>query len=978
MNDAVSAGLVPADEAAQMVKDQIADLPLLAALQVAQQRGYADEVKRVAQALRDQREAREQLRLAEAQATFDLAQAAAQDRLAELREELRLVGAVETVRLREIALLKARTEAEDMKLSGPMADAYVAKQLEVIDAQIELTARQAAFNQELAYTADLFAAIDDTALNAARGMSEAFGSVGRAMGDALTTLTGYHAAEERLLFERAAYIRAAGEDEAAVQRANRLYAIRSASLQVGAFGDMAVAAKGFFKEGTAGYQALETAEKAFRAVEFALSVRAIAQDAIETGAKIANSVARTAQFAVEAVVKAIKELPWPLNLVAGAATAGAIAALGVSIVSSLTGGGGKPPVPANEGRGTVFGDPEAQSQSIKRSIDALREVDMLTATYSREMLGSLRSIDSQIGGLANVLIRTGNVDANFDIAEGFKSDAFGKVLKGVVTGGGLFTNIPVIGDILGGIGNLLGSLFGSKKEVTASGLFAGPQTLGSILGGGFDASYFTDVKKTKKFFGIKTGISFSTQYQNASGELENEFTLILRGFAQAIGAAAAPLGAASDDVLAKLNGFVVDIGKIDTRNLSGAELQDRLSAIFGAAADRMASAAFPVIVQFQRAGEGAFETMVRVASSVETVTGLFQQLGRSVDGLDIGAQMALIDQFDGLEGFTSATQAYFDTFYTREEQAQARLSQFTSAFERMGIVLPDSLAGFRALVEAQDLTTAAGRETYAMLLQVAPAFADLRSALSGARSAADILAERQDLKRRLLELQGNTTALRALDLAKLDESNRALQEQIYAIEDAQEAARAAEQLRAAWSLVGDTIADEVRRIRGLVDGEQGGSFATLMGRFNAASAAARGGDMNAAKSLPGLSQALLRAAELAARTRQELDRVREQTASSLEATNAAIAALAEAGASDETVVAAAAAAQQAASAGGGESQTETLRLAMDDMRAELAALRTENNAGHAANASNTGKIARQLDDVTSQSGGDAVTVSFAA
>ena len=62
----------------------------------------------------------------------------------------------------------------------------------------------------------------------------------------------------------------------------------------------------------------------------------------------------------------------------------------------------------------------------------------------------------------------------------------------------------------------------------------------------------------------------------------------------------------------------------------------------------------------------------------------------------------------------------------------------------------------------------------------------------------------------------------------------------------------------------------------------------------------------------------------------------------------------------------------------GESQTETLRLVMDDMRAELAALRTENNAGHAANASNTGKIARQLDDVTSQSGGDAVSVSFAA
>ncbi|WP_157840564.1 hypothetical protein [Sphingomonas sp. Ant20] len=38
-------------------------------------------------------------------------------------------------------------------------------------------------------------------------------------------------------------------------------------------------------------------------------------------------------------------------------------------------------------------------------------------------------------------------------------------------------------------------------------------------------------------------------------------------------------------------------------------------------------------------------------------------------------------------------------------------------------------------------------------------------------------------------MKGDTATLRALDLAKLDVSNRALQQQIWAIQDAQEAAK---------------------------------------------------------------------------------------------------------------------------------------------------------------------------------------------
>jgi hypothetical protein len=112
-------------------------------------------------------------------------------------------------------------------------------------------------------------------------------------------------------------------------------------------------------------------------------------------------------------------------------------------------------------------------------------------------------------------------------------------------------------------------------------------------------------------------------------------------------------------------------------------------------------------------------------------------------------------------------------------------------------------------VEAQDLTTEAGRKNFAVLVQLSGTFAgitpvveDLAEASDQAtealRSAADILRERQGLERQLLQLQGDTAALRALDRAALDESNRALFDRITALQDSQAAeAAAAEATRTA-------------------------------------------------------------------------------------------------------------------------------------------------------------------------------------
>ncbi|CUI05287.1 hypothetical protein [Massilia antarctica] len=103
---------------------------------------------------------------------------------------------------------------------------------------------------------------------------------------------------------------------------------------------------------------------------------------------------------------------------------------------------------------------------------------------------------------------------------------------------------------------------------------------------------------------------------------------------------------------------------------------------------------------------------------------------------------------------------------------------------------------------------------------------------------------------------------------------------------AEEAERAAEQLRDAWKSVTEAIFDEVKRLRGLIDGASVNSVASAQSAFTIATAQARSGDMDAGKMLPALSQKLIELAEANATSMLDLQRVRAQTAASLTVTGA--------------------------------------------------------------------------------------------
>jgi hypothetical protein len=179
----------------------------------------------------------------------------------------------------------------------------------------------------------------------------------------------------------------------------------------------------------------------------------------------------------------------------------------------------------------------------------------------------------------------------------------------------------------------------------------------------------------------------------------------------------------------------------------------------------------------------------------------------------------------GLDACAQSTQFFYEQFYTEAERVANTTRQLTEVFASYGATLPKTREEFRKLAGA--LKDAGEFDLLAKLLALAPAFASVTAAVEEtAKSLEQIAAERESLQRRLYQLTGDTAALRAMELQIIDASNRALQQQIWSLEDAAAAqeqyARALENARSRFDAAASALSaarDAVEGIRGQATSE---------------------------------------------------------------------------------------------------------------------------------------------------------------
>jgi len=104
--------------------------------------------------------------------------------------------------------------------------------------------------------------------------------------------------------------------------------------------------------------------------------------------------------------------------------------------------------------------------------------------------------------------------------------------------------------------------------------------------------------------------------------------------------------------------------------------------------------------------------------------------------LSFDAAAALLAAGGGLEKLSANLGAYYENFYSEEEKRAQTIASINAATAGSGLdAATATRESFRAIVEAQDLTTESGRKTYASLIGVAGAFAGIVPAAEVAAAA---------------------------------------------------------------------------------------------------------------------------------------------------------------------------------------------------------------------------------------------------
>lgn len=157
-------------------------------------------------------------------------------------------------------------------------------------------------------------------------------------------------------------------------------------------------------------------------------------------------------------------------------------------------------------------------------------------------------------------------------------------------------------------------------------------------------------------------------------------------------------------------------------------------------ADGLARSLIPELDDFAKRGETAAQTVTRLHAEFSLMTHAMALLGKSAEesrqividmGLDLRSSLidTALEVFGTAEAMSGALIRFEEVFHTEAERTQRAMAAIGSVFDDLGESVPSSIDAYRALVESQDATTEAGMRTYATLLKLAPAFADVRDSI---------------------------------------------------------------------------------------------------------------------------------------------------------------------------------------------------------------------------------------------------------
>lgn len=380
-------------------------------------------------------------------------------------------------------------------------------------------------------------------------------------------------------------------------------------------------------------------------------------------------------------------------------------------------------------------------------------------------------------------------------------------------GAAISSMLPGIGAISSIVG-VVQSVIGTTTKLTNA--LEGTLGIGGLLRG---TEY--DIKQKDNIFGSKTEKNaeeiFGSWAKYIAQDLDTEFRDMVQNTRDSIRALGLDINEA----------FTYNFDVQFDESLPHEQLMERLRQELDRANDELLRTSLAA-AGLARDGETGAQTLLILNDSLRTANAslrLLDQVLFDVSAIGAGAARELVEVAGGMDAFASKTAYVFDNFLTEGERDARALAiateNLSATFGDLQRAIPATHDEFIALLDAQDLTTAAGRNTYAALLDVAQAFVTV----NGAAQSAAVSVQTWTLGNRtavseMASITGDAlrdaeNALRAAFAAEQDRVSAAYADQIAAAEAmagaAREQAEAAAQSAQERVQLRESIADALER-----------------------------------------------------------------------------------------------------------------------------------------------------------------------
>lgn len=479
---------------------------------------------------------------------------------------------------------------------------------------------------------------------------------------------------------------------------------------------------------------------------------------------------------IRAVIRAWSD-PFPLNLVTVPMTVSAVG----SLLSQMGAGSlGSTSVPSTVGNSAgVLGDSGAASESILNLSDSFEEIQV-------DQYEELRAINKGVQSLAGGI--------NDAVTNLYTSNLITTLTSGLGSSFSLTGNAT-----LDSLADMLGT--GTTTKYSDPRLqFTG--TLADLAALG---------EQTKSSSTSFVGITVSSSTKTVTTALEEAFLGAIDDIGDSMVELSYNIGEqlnlTSDQIAAVLNdpdNFVLN--EVSLKG-TATEIEAALQEAFSNQADVIAKELAPELVDLYRnLGETAFDTLGRVITtdvvgkdliSMTTGVDLDNMVNASgvIEDVSIEVTQSLTDLAGGLDNLQESVDDYFGAFFSEEEQFERLTYELTNILDAYNLGLASSRENYRALVEAQDLTTEAGQEAYIALINAADMADEYYSVIeSGSEemlatvqsSWDDFISQSETIKEGLLGLVGSEELLayqREKELEQIDPLLRSHQEMLWALQD---------------------------------------------------------------------------------------------------------------------------------------------------------------------------------------------------